>query len=275
MDLFGRIKIYGAGQRGEVIEMRNWMIVTAGGLALSACGAEPSVEETASEHPTELIAAWGEANEKCMGAAQMGKEDPESCNRAGELNEQLTGLGFCYGDEKAPRSDWQWQPCAEGSEKVDAGLDEKPQAKSAISYVAEHQWATNCSSRVTYSWDEKRGWLIFRDRVLIQDGLKPNFKFFYQPISDDMFDFSQEFSAYKSPEEYKLLPYDNYVQIVDSYRIKLIDEYRIEVVAIQSSVNENALNAIKQGNISFTPRSNPDFYTPKNSESLIYNRCDA
>lgn len=254
---------------------RNWLTVVTVGLLLPSCSDEASVDVSEVEAPNELVAAWADANEKCMAAMKMGEEDPAACDSANKLNEKLTAAGLCYGDESEPRSNWKWTPCSEKSETSSAGSSGQLPTKSAISYVAEHQWATNCSSRVTYSWDEKRGWLIFRDRVLIQDGLKPNFKFFYQPISEDTFDFSQEFSAYKSPEEYKLLPYDNYVEIVDSYRIKLIDQYRIEVVTIQSSVNENALNAINEGNISFTPRSNPDYYTPKNSKSSIYNRCDA
>lgn len=92
---------------------RNWLTVVTVGLLLPSCSDEASVDVSELEAPNELIAAWADANEKCMGAAQMGEEDPAACDSANKLNEKLTAAGFCYGNENEPRSNWKWAPCSE------------------------------------------------------------------------------------------------------------------------------------------------------------------
>ncbi len=104
-------------------------VATAGALAAS-CGDDPSVDVSEAEEPTALIAAWGEANEACMGAAQMGREDPDSCDRASQLDKQLAAAGYCYGDTESPRSDWKWQPCSDNAGQHTEVYDSKASAAS-------------------------------------------------------------------------------------------------------------------------------------------------
>jgi len=103
--------------------IRKLITIASAGMLVTSCGDEASIDVAETEEPTELIAAWAEENEKCMGAAQMGQEDPASCDRAGKLGEQLSDAGYCYGDTESPRSNWQWLPCSENSEKFAGGSD--------------------------------------------------------------------------------------------------------------------------------------------------------
>lgn len=112
------------------MKMRNLLTVATAGALVVSCGDDPSVDVSEAEQQTALIAAWGEANEACMGAAQMGREDPASCDQAGKLGEQLADAGYCYGDTESPRSDWRWQPCSDSAGQQTERYDSQASATS-------------------------------------------------------------------------------------------------------------------------------------------------